>query len=345
MYIVRYADDFKIFTTSRANATKIFEASKLWLEERLKLPISPEKSKITNLKKKSSEFLGFELKMERKGYTRTGKKNFVCQSYLCDKAKKRIKEQLKQQIKIMQKVPNGNELLRNISIYNSMVIGIHNYYQIATQINKELMPIQYQLTVVERHRLKQFALKKTTNYKIKDKGLKPYLSSKMTRYINGYPIIPIGFIKTKTALMLKNGVCKYTPEGREFLHKDLISVPSYKIQWLRRNQVISNRATIEFHDNRISLFIAQNGKCAVTQEELMLDEMHCHHKRLWSETKDNRYSNLVLVTDKVHRLIHATESNTIEYYMNILNLGREQLEKLNKLRELVGNKKIISNIG
>lgn len=33
MYIVRYADDFKIFTTSRANANKIFIASKMWLEE------------------------------------------------------------------------------------------------------------------------------------------------------------------------------------------------------------------------------------------------------------------------------------------------------------------------
>jgi len=68
MYIVRYADDFKLFTTSRDNAERIFTASKMWLKERLSLPISEEKSKITNLKKQSSEFLGFNLKMERKGY-------------------------------------------------------------------------------------------------------------------------------------------------------------------------------------------------------------------------------------------------------------------------------------
>ncbi len=78
MYIVRYADDFKIFTTTRSNAEKIFLASKMWLEERLSLPISEEKSKITNLKKKRSEFLGFELKMERKGYDRlSGNDMFV----------------------------------------------------------------------------------------------------------------------------------------------------------------------------------------------------------------------------------------------------------------------------
>ena len=37
----------------------------------------------------------------------------------------------------MQKAPNGNDLIKNIRIYNSMVIGIHNYYQIATQVNAE----------------------------------------------------------------------------------------------------------------------------------------------------------------------------------------------------------------
>lgn len=67
MYIVRYADDFKIFTNTRSNAEKIFRACQMWLEERLKLPISTEKFKVTNLKKQESEFLGFSLKAVKKG--------------------------------------------------------------------------------------------------------------------------------------------------------------------------------------------------------------------------------------------------------------------------------------
>lgn len=340
MYIVRYADDFKIFTTTRSNAEKIFAASKMWLEERLSLPISEEKSQITNLKKKSSEFLGFELKMERKGYDRLGRKNYVCQSHIAEKARMRIKKQLKDHIKLMQKAPNGTVLIKNVQIYNSMVIGIHNYYQIATQVNADLMPIQYQLTQVERHRLKQFSLRKTTNYQIKDKGIKPYLKSKMTRYINGYPLVPIGFIKTRTALMPKNGVNKFTIDGRELIHQKQKSVPDWQVQWIREHPVINERATIEFNDNRISLFIAQNGKCAVTGEELILTEMDCHHKTLWSMTKDDRYSNLVLITRDVHRLVHATEDETIHRYLEFLNLDKEQLKKLNKLRLLVGNEEI-----
>jgi hypothetical protein len=69
--------------------------------------------------------------MERKGYDRIGRKNFVCQSHICEKAKKRIKKQLKDQIKLMQKTPDGTKLTKNMAIYNNMVIGIHNYYQIA----------------------------------------------------------------------------------------------------------------------------------------------------------------------------------------------------------------------
>ncbi|PGV27589.1 group II intron reverse transcriptase/maturase [Bacillus anthracis] len=337
MYIVRYADDFKIFTTTRLNAEKIFMASKMWLEERLNLPISEEKSQITNLKKKSSEFLGFELKMERKGYDRFGRRKYVCQSHIAEKARKRIKKQLKDQIKLMQRVPNGNELIKNVRIYNSMVIGIHNYYQIATQVVNSLMPIQYQLTQIERQRLKQFSLRKTTNYPIKDKGIKPYLKSKMTRYINGYPLILIGFIKTKTALMPKNSVNKFTKEGRELIHREQKSVPNWQVQWIREHPIINERATIEFNDNRISLFISQNGKCAITGEELILTEMDCHHKTLWSKTKDDSYSNLVLITRDVHRLIHATDVETIQRYLEFLELNEEQLIKLNKLRLLIGN--------
>ena len=36
-YIVRYADDFKIFCRNRADAVKMFEATKLWLKDRLGL--------------------------------------------------------------------------------------------------------------------------------------------------------------------------------------------------------------------------------------------------------------------------------------------------------------------
>lgn len=89
MYIVRYADDFKIFCKSRKDAIKIRTAVVKWLSERLKLEVSEDKSGITNLKRKYSEFLGFKLRLRNKG------KKEVVYSRMCDKAAQRAEDKLK----------------------------------------------------------------------------------------------------------------------------------------------------------------------------------------------------------------------------------------------------------
>lgn len=94
--------------------------------------------------------------------------------------------------------------------------------------------------------------------------------------------------------------------------------------------------TIEFADNRISLFAAQYGRCAISGAELMPYDIRCHHKVPLENGGTDKYSNLVLVTEAVHLLIHATAEATIRKYLKVLQLNKKQLEKLNKLRELAG---------
>ena len=92
-YIVRYADDFKIFCRNRKDAENMFTATKSWLKERLCLDISPDKSKIVNLKKHYSEFLGFKMKVVRKGKKANGQAKYAVRSHMSDKSKARIKKQ------------------------------------------------------------------------------------------------------------------------------------------------------------------------------------------------------------------------------------------------------------
>lgn len=113
MYIVRYADDFKIFCKTRSDANKIKFATTQWLNHRLKLEVSENKTGITNLKRKYSEFLGFELKLREKS-----NKN-VAKTKMCDKARLRAKEKLKEQIKAIQKPENDMQLFAGICKYNS----------------------------------------------------------------------------------------------------------------------------------------------------------------------------------------------------------------------------------
>ena len=51
---------------------------------------------------------------------------------------------------------------------------------------------------------------------------------------------------------------------------------------------------------------------------------------------NDKYDNLVLVYEPIHKLIHAKNRETINKYMTILNLNTKQLKKLNELRTKIG---------
>lgn len=331
-YIVRYADDFKLFCHDRKTAEQLYHASIQWLEQRLHLPVSIEKSKITNLRKESSEFLGFNLKLERKG-----KNRYIMHSHVSDKAINRMRIELKEQIKEIKKSPNSMNTIRAIGNYNSKVIGMHGYYRIATHVNKDFKKVHYSVLLTMRNRLSIDGLTKMGKYTGKDKGILNYVQSKNIRYLAGRPIIPVSFVQHRNPMYLKVKINKYTPEGRELIHRNQSAVSEIALRWIRSHPVVSDRATVEFNDNRISLFIAQLGKCSVTGEELNVLDMHCHHKIPYHLSKDDKYSNLIIVKPEVHILIHATKGDTIQRYMTLLNLNDEQIKKLNRLRLLVRN--------
>lgn len=101
-----------------------------------------------------------------------------------------------------------------------------------------------------------------------------------------------------------------------------------------------NRST-EFADNRISLFSAQWGKCAITGKPfLLLEDIHCHHILPRWKGGSDAYSNLMLVSKPVHKLIHAVNEDTIRHYMAILNLNKAQMAKINELRTIAGLKEV-----
>lgn len=93
-----------------------------------------------------------------------------------------------------------------------------------------------------------------------------YGKSKQLRFLNGHPLIPIGDVQTRDAQHKKKTVNRYTPEGRAEIHKNL-GVNTDTMIWLMRTPVLDK--SIEFADNRISLFAAQYGRCAITGTEFI----------------------------------------------------------------------------
>jgi len=135
MFIVRYADDFRIFCRTKKDAIKTKIAITQWLSERLKLEVSEEKTRIVNVKRRYSDFLGFKIKVHPKGKTDKGNKKHVVKSRISDKNLKDKREKLTEQAKEIATPSEGRTEKQEVALYNSMVMGMQNYYQIATHVN------------------------------------------------------------------------------------------------------------------------------------------------------------------------------------------------------------------
>lgn len=331
-YIVRYADDFKIFCRKRSDAKKLFVAVKDWLKERLGLDISLEKSKIVNLKKQYSDFLGFKLRAVRKGIKSNGEAKYAVESHMSDKAIKRVKGQAREMVKRIQFPANANEEYKAVGAYNAYVSGVHNYYRYATHISKDARKIAFGITRTMKNRLRE-------RLQMQGDSIPPYIAerygkSRQIRYVNGQALIPIGYVQTKAPLFKRREANQYTVEGRKIIHKSLETVNMNILHFLMRNPV--QYASVELNTNRLALYCAQQGCCAVTKQPLEIGNIHCHHKTPRKQGGNDRYSNLVLVSEEVHILIHATDREVIARYSQLLKLNAKQQAKLNTLRKTAG---------
>ena len=142
--------------------------------------------------------------------------------------------------------------------------------------------------------------------------------------------------RNKIPLRFNPDICNYTENGRNLIHKKLSETSL--IEYLIKVKI--NSMSVELYDNCISLMAAQKGKCFITNEPLQINNMELHHKIMKSAGGDESYQNLVWISKDIHKLIHATKEDTILKYMNKVKLDNKQLDKLNKLRVLVGNNKI-----
>lgn len=327
-YLVRYADDFKILCRYHNDAKRLFIATQQWLKERLGLEINTEKSKIIDLRKNYSEFLGFKIKVHRKGKRHEQKVKYTIHSRVSDKAIKRIKDTTSRIIKRIEFPKDEKKEVYAIDFYNSFVMGVHNYYCLATCVNKDFDKIAFHVRKRLRNRLKsRLSRKGVIQYKYIEEE---YGKSKEIRFIHGKAIIPLGYVQHQNPMWKNGKVNKYTPEGRKEIHNQLQKVNLNILHYLMRNP--NENQSVEYNDNRLSLYCAMQGKCAITKTILEKDNIHCHHIIPRKDGGGDNYQNLLLIDKRIHILLHATKAETIEKYLGILNLSKAQLNKLNTYR-------------
>ncbi len=333
MYIVRYADDFRIFCRSKEDAVKTKEAVAQWIEERLHLEVSPEKTRIVNTRKRYSEFLGFKIRVRPKKRSK-----YTVQSHICDKKMELERKKLVEQAKRIARPSEGKTPLGEIRLYNSMVLGIQNYYQIATCICLDCKIIHRQVMTVLTNRLNS-----ETGCMLKREGgtmtqseKERFGKSKMVRYVSGIdlPIYPIAYIRNKIPMSKKSAVCSYTVDGRALIHTNLQLNP-FVLEGLR--SMSSGGHCTEFFDSRISLFSAQKGRCAICGEEFMsASEIVCWLKKPKQAGGEERYKNMILFHRRYLPLLIQIDEAKAQSLANTFNLTSKQMSKINGLRKQAG---------
>lgn len=329
VYFCRYADDIRLFCNDRKTAVKVYYAAEKWLKERLNLEISSEKSKIVNLKKNYSEFLGIKFKLWKK------KNNYVIKSHLTEKSMEKCKSKLTDKIKDMQRSTNP----QTVMMYNAAVMGLQNYYQAASNVNIDFGKLAFQVGKTLNNRIENCKSEKGQISRTYQKFYGEY-KGKVT-FVCGIALYPIYGVKTKPPMCFTQQICNYTKAGREFIHNNLTRIDKIILQQIMKYPLKDE--TAELNDNRISLYVGQNGKCFVSKEFLTTGNMHVHHKKPRKEGGTDNYQNLVLVTEYVHRLIHASAEETLEKLLSDPKCSKIDFGKLNKLRALVGNSEIDIN--
>lgn len=331
VYIVRYADDFKLFCRKRSDAQKLFCAVQDWLGKRLQLEINSEKSRITNLKKGYSGFLGIKLKVKQRGRKKGRKREYTVTSHIAKNAIGKILHEVKQHIIVMQN-SRGHRLNLSVDRFNAYILGLHNYYNCATMCAYDFARIAFLSQASLKGRLK--LRKRRRGEELPQYIEQRYGKSARIRFIKNKPLIPIGYV---LCVPIKNSVnlSVYKEQDRAIIHAKQKAVPvNYLCRLLKSENSDDNT---EYNDNRISLYVGQYGKCFVTGRMLEPSEIICRHKVPLCKGGTDEYSNLVIVSRDISNLIQACVSSKISLLTRKLALTVDMVAKINILRKFAGS--------
>lgn len=335
-HIVRYADDFKIFCRSYSDASKLKHAVEQWLMDRLKLETSPDKSRITNLTKGYSDFLGIKFKLYKKG------KKWSIKSHMTDKAinsqRVKLKNAMAQACKSHESEQSQHDdLIR----YNQAVIGMHQYYNMATMINADVHRLFPSIDITMKTRLNSRAdLSKerppTLKGAMDEYFYQKYGESKQVRYINGMIVVPVAYCRTQNPMFYRVDTNRYTPQGRERIHR-MLAKSEYGETLLKLSRDNDTNHSIEFCDNRLSRFVASKGKCELSKVSLAFEDVECIHLNPPSQGGTDEYANLRIVHKDIKSLIYSNDVKIIKSLIDLFDCrAPAKIAKLNKWRAKAG---------
>lgn len=323
-YNFRYADDWVILTSTQQEAERLKNELTKYFKYKMKLELSQEKTKVTDLRTNGIHFLGFVIKAEKSRRTpASNKQHFVGKPYPDMKRLTKKIKTLCKEIRDIRTYFEVNMRAAQIQYINSVIMGIaeylspsicsHAYHAIDRRVNNSAFST-WKRMYPKSYNTYQIPLKQLSNLPHRHNG---YESKTFAVPIEGKWFgITFAFITHSKYEMkpFNQKMTPYTAEGRRIYvqyrtkHKPLpCSRPSVNTSNdIRFSVYAKGKYNFEYFMNREYAFNRDKGKCKCCKIELSGNtEKHCHHvDNKLPMNKINKVSNLVWVCKKCHRMIH-----------------------------------------
>jgi len=350
-YNFRYADDWIILTTRRYEAKRMKKHLTKYFKHRLKLELSDEKTKITDMRKDGAEFLGFVIRAEQPRGESSGTlvgKPFPNMKRLSAKIANVCSE-----IHAMKRMKHTSDRIAQIQHINSMIMGIAEY--IKTGIcSHAFSTIDHRIYISCHYTWKRLypglvmrmkvPLGRLSNLPHRHEGYtaKTHAIKQQGMWIG----ITMAFIthSQHEKLPMNQKMTPYTAEGRAIYlrqrkrQKPLpMNRPSVNDRDdLRMSAYTNSIYNFEYFMNREYAFNRDKWKCRCCGADLThRKDRHCHHvNRQLPLEKINKVPNLAWLCRECHQRVHS-------FYAPV-NIDEKTKKKILKFREKLDQAKSTS---
>lgn len=346
-YNFRYADDWVILTSSKKEAERLKRELSRYFKYKLKLELSEEKTKITDMRTDGIHFLGFVIKAEKPRRTPADKEikeHFVGKPYPDMKRLSKKIQNLCKEIRDIRNYSAVNSRIAQIQYINSVIMGIaeyikigissHAFHVIDRRVNNSALST-WKRMYPDKYNEWQIPLKDLSNLPHRHEG---YISKTFAiPYEDMWIGITMAFIThvRYEAKPFNQKMTPYTPEGRKIyvnyrnknkpLPKDRPSINTSDD--LRMAVYAENKMNFEYFMNREYAFNRDKGKCRCCKTPLYENPTaNCHHvDNKLPIDKINKVNNLAWVCRSCHLMIHGSEIPE--------SLDTKVVKKIEKFRE------------
>lgn len=336
-YFVRYADDWVLITKTKSSAEKWKRRISRYLGMHLKLKLSDEKTLVTDVRKRSAKFAGYEVKAV-KGKAKRG---FVTRTRPNrDRLSDKVKE-LSKNIRYLRRFTNKELLIHHINKVNSQIRGTVEYYKHASYVTQDLGKYAEKLSRTALCALRRHGVDWTPCNEVGN------LLSIHSQYKHKIPAIKyqglkvgvtrLDMVSWQKAFLKNPKETPYTKLGRELYENRTSKKPilsrADELLTLHLSKLISTgrtgkRYNFEYFLNRAYVYNRDKGKCRVCGFEVQPQNLHIHHVHPMLPLENvNRVPFLATVHEGCHKYIHSSD--------DFSHLGQKIWKKILSFREKV----------